>query len=110
MSFSVTYKIKCGEVRVFPFGAVLCEDHAAHVVISCSNTYKNVSEGVFLSQHVDFKIPCPNDPTAARIADVIKKKFGLGEEVVFLGTFPNGNGSAIVITPYEHFLSEAVEK
>lgn len=110
MSFSVTYRLKCGELRVVPFGAVLCEDNSAHVVISSSNTYKNVSEGVFLSQHVDFRIPCPDDPTATRVADVIKKKFDLGEEVVFSGTFPNGNGSAIVITPYEHFLPEAVEK
>ena len=47
MSFSVTYRLKRGEVRVVPFGAVLCEDDAAHVVIGCSNTYKNVSEGVF---------------------------------------------------------------
>ena len=105
MSFSVTYKIKCGEVRVVPFGPVLCQ-----VVIGCSNTYKNVSEGVFLSQHVDFRISCPDYPTAARISDIIKKKFDLGEEFVFLGTFPNGNGSAIVITSYEHFLPEAVEK
>lgn len=110
MSFSVTYRLKCGEVKVIPFGAVVCEDDVAHVVISCSNTYKNVSEGVFLNQHVDFRIPCPDDPTADCVANVIKKKFDLGEEVVFLGTFPNANGSSIVITPYEHFLSEAVEK
>lgn len=110
MSFSVTYKIKCGEVRVVPFGAVLCEDNTAQVVIGCSNTYKNVIEGVFLSQHVDFRIPCPDDPTADRVADFIKKKFDLGEEVVFSGTFPNGSGSSIVITPCEHFLPKAVEK
>ena len=48
--------------------------------------------------------------SVARVADFIKKKFDLGEEVVFLGTFPNDNGSSIVITPYEHFLSKAVEK
>ena len=110
MSFSVTYILKRGEVRVVPFGSVLCDDNAAHVFISSSNTYKNVSEGVFLNQHVDFRIPCPDDLTAARIADIIKKKFDLGEEVVFLGTFPNSNGSSIVITPYEHFLPKAVEK
>ena len=110
MSFSVTYRLKRGEVRVIPFGAVLCEDNAAHVVISSSNTYKNVSEGVFLSQHVDFRIPCPDDSIATCVADVIKNKFDLEEEVVFLGTFPNGNGSAVVITPYEHFLPEAVKK
>ena len=110
MSFSVSYRLKHGAVRVIPFGAVLCEDNTAHVVISSSNTYKNVSEGVFLSQHVDFRIPCPDDSTATRVADVIKNKLDLEEEVVFLGTFPNGNGSVVVITPYEHFLTEAVKK
>lgn len=106
MSFSVSYELLRGDVNVAPSGSV-ADDSRAYVVIYTSNIFE--IDGVYKEQLVIFGIPCPNNQTALSVKKSIEEIFNSGRKLVFSGTFFKNN-FVTVLTPYEHFLPEAVKK
>lgn len=96
MSFNINYLLFCGEVLSVAGG----KDSEPAVLI-IDDTKKE--------QSITFKIPCPDDLVALKVSEIIKNKFDHNEAVSFIGTQPE-SGFVTVITPYEYFLSWAVEK
>ena len=106
MSFSVSYELLRGEANVAPSGSV-SDDSRAYVVIYTSNTFE--IDGLIKEQPVIFSIPCPDNQAALSVKKSIDKIFSGGKKLVFSGTFAKNN-FVTVLTPWDIFLSEAVEK
>ena len=96
MSFNINYLLFHGDILT-----VVSSEASESAVLIISGTKKE--------QSITFKIACPDDLVALKVSEFIKNKFDHGETVSFSG-MPLKGGFVTVITPYEHFLSEAVEK
>ena len=99
MSFSVSYELFRGEVLAVAGGKSL----EPAVLIKCSNTFERLKDGSLFDQTMTFKIPCPDNALALKVAKFIKNRFDSGDSIVFSGTFPRDNLVIVSVPP--NFLS-----
>ena len=100
MSFNITYNLFRGEVLSVVGGKA----SEPAVLIKCSNTFERLKDGSLFDQTITFKIPCPDNALALKVAKFIKNRFDSGDSIVFSGTFPRDN-FVVVTDSFEHFLS-----
>ena len=103
MSFNITYELFRGEVLSVVGGKA----SEPAVLIKCSNTFERLKDGSLFDQNMTFKIPCPDDLTASKVAFCIKNCFASDKSVSFSGSFPVNN-FVVVSDSFDTFLSGVV--
>ena len=107
--YDVSYVIVSGLVRSSASGKFEGNDYSPSVRITSSNVYdvENKQTGFTdsIEQKVVFKILCPDNQTAGKVAEAIKAKLKKGEPLRVKGGFPAGDQRIISLyDSWETFL------
>ena len=100
MSFTVSYELFRGDVLAVAGGKA----SEPAVLIKCSNSFERLKDGSLFDQNMTFKIPCPDNLTASKVASCIKNCFDSDKIVSFSGSFPVNN-FVVVSDSFDTFLS-----
>ncbi|AQW85872.1 hypothetical protein CPIN18021_0665 [Campylobacter pinnipediorum subsp. caledonicus] len=110
--FTVSYSVKFALVRSSASGSFEGNDYSPSVRLISQNVYEvensktdNIDDSL---QIATFKIECPDNETAGKVAKSIKDRIKKGEVLHFAGSLPNDSKVIKIITPYDTFLSDNI--
>lgn len=112
-NINVIYEIEGGDIKASQAGMMNNRIYSPSVKIICFREYEVFNEQTQfynkVKQEVTFKIVCPDNSTAGKIARYFQDKFDKNEKIVCAGSLPDRNGVVTLDDPIERFLSDGAK-